>query len=336
MTAYYNEIDKKAAAWLRELIAENLIPPGDVDERSITDVDPNELAGYRQLHFFAGVGGWPIAARLAGWPDDREIVTGSCPCQPFSVAGKGAGTADARHLWPDFFRIIRARRSACVMGEQVAAAVGKDWLLGVRTDMEGIGYAGRGVVVPACAVNAPHRRDRLWFAYGDFTLGHGHGQGLAQRERVTGVPGGEDGTPTGQDVAHTGDMDGRSLEFAEGVRRGERRAEPSLRGGRPAFASASLSCRHVADGQGERGERRQDTSGPNRWHSVKAGGATGDAWDGAKWLICHDGKARRVEPSIRLLVNGIPHRAPLIRGYGNAIAPQIAAEMMAAWLEEFP
>lgn len=336
MTAYYNEFDKKAASWLRELIAENIIPPGDVDERSITDVDPNELAGYRQLHFFAGVGGWPIAARLAGWPDDREIVTGSCPCQPFSVAGKGAGTADARHLWPDFFRIIRARRPACVMGEQVAAAVGKDWLLGVRTDMEGIGYAGRGIVVPACAVNAPHRRDRLWFAYGDFTLGHGHGQGLAQRERVTGIPGGTNGTPQGQDLAYTGAVDGRSLEFAQGIGRREGRAESGVRSGWATAARPGLSCGDVAYRPGERGERRQDTSGSNRGPGAEAGRATGDAWDGAKWLVCHDGKARRVEPSIRLLVNGIPHRAPLIRGYGNAIVPQIAAEMMAAWLEEFP
>jgi len=91
VTAYYNEFDKKAAAWLRELIADGHIPPGDVDERSITDVRADELAGYTQLHFFAGIGGWPLAARIAGWPDDREIVTGSCPCQPFSVAGKGAG-----------------------------------------------------------------------------------------------------------------------------------------------------------------------------------------------------------------------------------------------------
>jgi len=163
LTAYYNEIDKKAAAWLRELIKENLIPYGHVDDRSIVDVEPTDLVGYAQCHFFAGVGGWGIACRLAGWPDDREIWSASCPCQPFSVAGKGAGTADARHLWPDFFRLVRARRPAAIVGEQVAAAIGKDWFDGVRTDLEGIAYACRGVVVPACAVNAPHRRDRLWF-----------------------------------------------------------------------------------------------------------------------------------------------------------------------------
>jgi DNA (cytosine-5)-methyltransferase 1 len=85
------------------------------------------------------------------------------PCQPFSVAGQGKGQADERHLWPEYFRLIRACRPPVVMGEQVAAAVGKSWLDGVCADLEGIDYACGAVVVPACAVNAPHRRDRLWF-----------------------------------------------------------------------------------------------------------------------------------------------------------------------------
>jgi DNA (cytosine-5)-methyltransferase 1 len=162
VTAYYNEIDPFCAQWLRNLVAANLIPNGEVDERSITDVSPDDLRGFGQCHFFAGIGGWAYATRLAGWPDDRELWTGSCPCQPFSVAGKGAGTDDERHLWPHQFRLLRACRPAVWMGEQVAAAVGKHWLDGVLADLESIGYAGRAVVVPACAVNAPHRRERLW------------------------------------------------------------------------------------------------------------------------------------------------------------------------------
>ena len=84
---YYNEHDAKAAAWMRELIKEGLIADGDVDERSIVDVQPGDLAGYTQCHWFAGIGGWSLALRLAGWPDDRPVWTGSCPCQPFSSAG---------------------------------------------------------------------------------------------------------------------------------------------------------------------------------------------------------------------------------------------------------
>ena len=87
MSAYYNEIDPHAAAWLRNLISAGAIPPGDVDERSIADVGVDDLRGYRQWHFFAGVGVWAHALRRIGWPDDRPIATGSCPCPPFSVAG---------------------------------------------------------------------------------------------------------------------------------------------------------------------------------------------------------------------------------------------------------
>ena len=163
MAAYYNEIEPYAAQWLRNLIKEGLIADGEVDTRSIVDVRPADLAGFTQCHFFAGIGGWSHALRLAGWPDDRPIWTGSCPCQPFSSAGKGAGQADERHLWPIFFNLIRACRPPIVMGEQVAAAVGKSWLDGVSSDLEGIGYSTGAAVVPACAVNAPHRRDRLWF-----------------------------------------------------------------------------------------------------------------------------------------------------------------------------
>jgi DNA (cytosine-5)-methyltransferase 1 len=163
VSAYYNEFEPYAAQWLRNLIAKNLIAPGEVDERSITDVRADDLAGFTQCHFFAGIAGWSLAARLAGWPDDRELWTGSAPCQPYSVAGKGKGQDDDRDLWPDYFRLIEARRPVVAMGEQVAAAISKHWLDRVFTDMERIGYACESAVVPACAVNAPHRRDRVWF-----------------------------------------------------------------------------------------------------------------------------------------------------------------------------
>lgn len=161
MTAYYNEIDPYAAQWLRNLIANGHIAPGDVDERSIVDVKPDDLKSYTQCHFFAGIGGWSYAARLAGWPDDRPLWTGSCPCQPFSVAGKGEGQKDERHLWPEYFRLIRARSPAVVMGEQVADAVKWGWLDDVFADLEDAGYSCGAAVVPAAGVDAPHRRDRL-------------------------------------------------------------------------------------------------------------------------------------------------------------------------------
>jgi DNA (cytosine-5)-methyltransferase 1 len=91
MPAYYNEIDPDKAEWLREVIKAGIAAPGDVDERSISDVRPDDLRGYTQCHFFAGIGVWSYALRLAGWPDDREVWTGSCPCPSFSQQAKAKG-----------------------------------------------------------------------------------------------------------------------------------------------------------------------------------------------------------------------------------------------------
>ncbi len=163
---YYNELSPYCCAWLRNLIGAGLLPPGEVDERPIQEVQPEDLSEFAQCHFFAGIGGWPLALRLAGWPDARPIWTGSCPCQPFSVAGRRKGTSDTRHLWPDFFRLIRAGNPGVVMGEQVAGAAGYAWLRGVGSDLEEEGYTWRAVDIPACSVGAPQIRNRLyWVAY---------------------------------------------------------------------------------------------------------------------------------------------------------------------------
>jgi len=163
VTAYYNEIDPHAAQWLRNLVAAGVLPAGDVDERSIEDVTPNEIRGYAQCHFFAGIGGWAYALDLAGWPSDRPVWTGSCPCQPFSAAGKGAGFADERDLWPAWKHLIAQCKPAIIFGEQVAGAVKHGWLDRTVSDLEGLGYACGSSVLQASAVNAQHKRDRLWF-----------------------------------------------------------------------------------------------------------------------------------------------------------------------------
>ena len=161
--AYYNEIDPFAAQWLRNLIAAGHIAPGDVDERDIRQVKSDDVRGYTQCHWFAGIGGWSYALRRAGWEDDRAVWTGSCPCQPFSGAGRKKGAADSRHLWPEWFRLIGECKPSTIFGEQVASKDALLWFDSVYSDLEGAGYAIGAADLSAASVGAPHIRQRLWF-----------------------------------------------------------------------------------------------------------------------------------------------------------------------------
>jgi DNA (cytosine-5)-methyltransferase 1 len=163
MTSYYNEHHKFAADWLRNLIAAGHIAPGVVDERSIEDVLPSDLRGFSQCHFFAGIGGWPIALRQLRWADDRPVWTGSCPCQPFSAPGAGLGFADERHLWPAFFHLIQECRPAVVLGEQVSGKDVDPWIDLVQADVEALDYAFGAVPFPAAGIGSPQIRDRVYW-----------------------------------------------------------------------------------------------------------------------------------------------------------------------------
>ncbi len=247
--AYYNEHDPKAAAWLRELIDGGLIAYGFVDERSIEDVRPDELIGYTQCHFFAGIGGWSLALRLAGWPDDRPVWTGSCPCQPFSAAGKGGGTADERHLWPTWFHLIGQCNPDVVFGEQVEAAIRHGWLDLVQADMEGIGYAFGAVGLPAASVGAPHIRQRLWF------VANSEGKDSL---RTSGIIGGTIERQNGDDLHKSGSAGGLSGESgnpmrADGSRLGQVgiQVESEQEPGRPGYADHWSNAEFIrcADGK---------------------------------------------------------------------------------------
>lgn len=329
--AYYNEIEPAAAHLLRALIARNIIMPGEVDTRSIKDVQPDDLMGFTQCHFFAGGGIWSVAARLAGWPDDRPLWTGSCPCQGESVAGKKRGADDPRHLWPDFFRLIRARRPDVVVGEQVARAAGTHWLDRVWTDMESTGYAFRAVDFPACSVDAPHIRHRLYWA--------GAREGVAESD--CGVGGRradeQEWRPQGRDAHRRIGARGVDLVDPYCPRLGE------LCGPEPVQSEFGGSER--SGGDAREGGVVQDDAVCGRHGSADealcAGrigaeppsGKNGSYWSSHEWRIGADGKARRVEPGLRLLVDGLPGRVPLLRIGGNAIVAQQAAEVIAALME---
>ena len=291
MTAYYNEHDRFAAAWLRELIADGLIAEGEVDERSILDVPADDLRGYDQCHFFAGIGGWSHALRLAGWPDDRPVWTGSCPCQPFSVAGKQKGHADERHLWPAFHALIAECRPPVVFGEQVASKLGRDWLSGVRADLEALGYGVGAADLCAAGLGAPHIRQRLWW--------------MADATDQNRWPG------------------ERAAEARTGANP-ERRQRPAS-GCTDSGLADAINTRSQGRLPGRSDQERQDFDG----HAGRGGA---DFWHG-DYIPCADGKARRVEPGIQPLAHGIPNRVGLLRGAGNAIVPQAAAEFVKAFLE---
>jgi DNA (cytosine-5)-methyltransferase 1 len=163
MTTIFNEIEPYACDWLENLIEAGHIEPGIVDRRSIEEIEPDDIKDARQFHAFAGIGVWSYALQLAGWPPNRPVWTGSCPCQPWSHTGRHRGEKDDRHLWPAWFRLVRECRPPFVFGEQVSSALGRDWLGSVSADLESEGYAVAGADLPAAGLGAPHKRQRIWF-----------------------------------------------------------------------------------------------------------------------------------------------------------------------------
>ena len=329
MSAYYNEFDPFAAAWLRELIKDGLIAEGEVDERSIVDVAPEDLRGFTQCHFFAGIGGWSLAARLAGWGDDIPMWTGSPPCQPFSAAGNRKGKDDLRHLWPVFFNLIRECQPPVVFGEQVASAIRMGWFDDLQADMEAEEYATGMVVLPACSVGAPHKRDRLFY--------------VAQR-----VANADDSGQQGQ-----GEVRRSSDPAQDGDREINRVVDASWIG------SSVSSCReqsekHCAVGNTEHNGshgaeigRGSVEAGNNnsQWSNIPCQSeGTGRSkesgnichWADSRFIYCRDDKYRPIptEPALFPLANGLPNRVGLLRGAGNAIVPQVGAEVIMAFMEE--
>ena len=294
MSVYYNENDPFAAAWLQELIKANVIAQGDVDDRSIKEVKADDLKKYTQCHFFAGIGVWAYALDRAGW-GDRQVWTGSCPCQPFSAAGKKGGFKDDRHLWPEWFRLISESKPDVVFGEQIAAKDGLMWFDLVSTDLERSGYTVGATDLCSAGFGAPHIRQRLYF------VGHAAKKGLSVR--------------SGQKI-HGEETCGQHKRPGDaGSVAASRLAEPD--GGNARTEGLQRSGQH--------GQQPEDGG------VVRS--ATSGFWREADWIPCIDGKARPVESGTFPLATGIANRVGLLRGYGNSLTAPVAQAFIEAYLE---
>src|SRR5208337_2861057 len=308
---YYNEFDPFAADWLRELIKTGEIPEGDVDDRSITEVQAKEIQDYTQCHFFAGIGGWALALKQAGW-GDKPIWTGSCPCQPFSSAGQQKGLKDERHLWPAFYSLISECKPTIVFGEQVATAIGKGWLDVVFGDLEREKYSCGAVVFGAHSVGGPHIRQRLyWLGDSQYSRPLPHQSTRENRWFVRGSS--EDGNSSGlSDSASP---------------RPQRSARTSI----PEQARNEFKQR-----EDNRNERQTSVRSSNSSIAGRGRGTTlpqgKGFWKNWEWLSFRDSKRRPIEPGTFPLAHGIPQRVGRLRGYGNALCVPSAQAFIESYL----
>ncbi|MEQ0057062.1 DNA cytosine methyltransferase [Klebsiella pneumoniae] len=306
-SAYYNEIDPFAAQWLRNLIAAGHIAPGEVDERSIEDVTPDDLRGFTQCHFFAGIGVWSHSLRLAGWPDDRPVWTGSCPCQPFSPAGKGDGFADERHLWPQFFHLISERRPQHVFGEQVAAGNANVWFDLVQADLEGMGYTFGLVPFTSAGIGAPHIRERAYWV--------ANANNRVSDERET-LRSGRDAVLDGSSTNRLGNANVARLE-----RLGWNDCAAGREGTTGPTAAPGVHLRPL-EVNGFWRDADWLVCRDGKWRPVEPG--TFPLVDGAS------ARMGRVEPGVARVASS--NRVGRLKGYGNAINAQAAAAFIRAYM----
>ena len=252
----------------------------------------------------------PIATdvkELANDPDglvpDCDIITAGYPCQPFSLAGERRGTEDDRHIWPYILSIVKGKRPAWCVFENVYGHVSMG-LDEVLSDLEGEGYAARPFIVPACAADAPHRRDRVWI------IARNVGDTISSRQSGNhGRRSKQEPANRCKDVADTTRL--HSNGSGEHTQQGQRQ-EPQLGDSR---GTDDVAYSNSAGLQGRQNAR--DTS-QGRAQRNKQSARRSERPDGQNWLP---------EPAVGRVANGIPRRVDRLKGLGNAIVPQIAMQI---------
>lgn len=328
-TAYYNEIDPFAAAWLRNLIDAGCIAPGVVDTRSIEEVTANDLKGFTQCHFFAGIGVWSYALRCAGWPDSRPVWTGSCPCQPFSQSGKRQGFNDPRHLWPTWFHLISQCRPHVIFGEQVASKDGLAWFDVVQLNLEETEYAVAVVDLCAACIGAPHIRQRLFWVADASSQCMETPVECGERGRIEFANG-----CSLVGLAHT-DNDSRERRLSGWQDSQRETVNGSVGCGSTISGLAYTDNDRQQSGCRDGGGGKPPIEGNNSGRCGTDGltNAVGGFWAGSDWVFCRDGKWRPVKPGLKPLVNGVAGRVGQLRAYGNAIVAPVAETFIRAYME---
>jgi len=304
-----------------------------IDRRSIHEVQPDDVRDYTQCNFFAGIGGWAYALKLAGWDSTRPVWTASLPCQPLSSAGQQKGEKDERHLWPVFFDLVKECRPAIIFGEQVASKLGREWLSGVFADLETLEYITAAADLPASSVGAPHKRNRL------FWVADSSGFRPKRSTAIRKLEGNRRFA-----------VDCQSLDHAVRERRQPEPNKKTLRIQQE--MEKSSECRGIIGNSGSNNHWRSVAlrCGDGKYRRVPArvadselrGRTSGQMQDGQRWTGPYPtsckanhrcGYEYEIEPALFPLADGISNRMGLLRGAGNSIVPQVTAQFVMAFME---